>query len=277
MKTILVPTDFSATATNAVHYAYHLARHEGASLVLMHVFHMPYPSNDSAVPAVDFKQLEKSEQLRMEKFIKRIHKTEGDGVTVSGIVKPGLVSDEVKDYCKEHKVNLVVMGITGGGAMKELFIGSNALRLTESKDCDVLIVPQKAKFKEVSCISLATDLKEVDIEKISDTLKHYCKILKAKAEIIHVKNSFTLPDEKRVEKRKQLIKGLGTVKSSVVEPYDEDTSVAIERHIDLNKSGWVAVVHKEHGFFKGLFHKSLTKQLAFHIDIPVLSISQKKK
>ncbi len=41
MKTILVPTDYSAAADNAIEYAAHLSQEMHASIVLLHVFHMP--------------------------------------------------------------------------------------------------------------------------------------------------------------------------------------------------------------------------------------------
>lgn len=277
MKTILVPTDYSAASTNAVHYACKLAKEDNAAVLLFHVFHIPYPSNDMTVPAVNFKQLEKAEHERMEKFIIRLNKDEGEELKITGVVRPGLVADEIKDYCKNHKVSLIAMGISGGGALKEFFIGSNALSVSKNAECDVLIIPAKAKFKKVKCISLASDLVDIDVNTISAVLKHYCTLFGAKAEIINVKNSFTLPKEERIQNRKKIVKALEGVKSEVIQPYEEEAAVAIERHIELKKSDWVAVVHRDHGFFSGLFHKSLTKQLAFHSDIPVLSIHQHKK
>ena len=159
--------------------------------------------------------------------------------------------------------------------MKETLIGSNAIRVSRDANCDVLIVPADAKFGKISCVSLASDLTDIDAESVSETLHHYCKIFGAKAEIIQVKNSFTVPKEERTENRNKIVEGMGHIKTGIVQPYDENTAEAIERHVTLNKSGWLAVIHKDHGFLAGLFHKSLTKQLAFHLEIPILSIHTK--
>ena len=50
MKTILVPTDYSPVADNAVDYAAHLAETEGARVVLFHVFRFAIPTQDTIMP-----------------------------------------------------------------------------------------------------------------------------------------------------------------------------------------------------------------------------------
>jgi nucleotide-binding universal stress UspA family protein len=41
MKTILVPTDFSKNAENALHFAIALAKQQKATLILLHAYQMP--------------------------------------------------------------------------------------------------------------------------------------------------------------------------------------------------------------------------------------------
>src|SRR5690606_19398681 len=44
MKTILVPTDFSKAATNALNYAAALAKKENGRIILLHVYNFVYVS-----------------------------------------------------------------------------------------------------------------------------------------------------------------------------------------------------------------------------------------
>ena len=46
METILVPTDFSRNAENALKYAVDLAKKEGAKIILMHACHNNYINSD---------------------------------------------------------------------------------------------------------------------------------------------------------------------------------------------------------------------------------------
>ena len=45
--------------------------------------------------------------------------------------------------------------------------------------------------------------------------------------------------------------------------------------IDIHKINMLAILNIERGFFEGLFHKSLTKKLSFHLKIPLLALHSK--
>src|ERR1700751_2788397 len=49
MDTILVPTDFSPAADNAVEYAVELAKHFNARIILVHAFSFPVASYEAGV------------------------------------------------------------------------------------------------------------------------------------------------------------------------------------------------------------------------------------
>ncbi|MBC7864223.1 MAG: universal stress protein [Bacteroidia bacterium] len=282
MRTILVPTDYSAVAQNAVNYALHLAKEETnqpngqqTEVILFHVFHIPLPTYDGPVAVVNFAEIEHSENLKMEKLVSKLKSETENEIKISGHVFPGLINDEITDFCSKKHVHLIIMGLTGGGEIKEFFAGSNALSVAKHVQTDVLIIPPKAVYKRIKQISLATDLMEIDVPTVSKTLNYYCMLFGAKAEIVNVKDAFTFPREERKINEKKLLRELANVEHSVFQPYHEDAAEAINIHLRINKSDWLAVIHKDYGFFKNIFHKSLTKQLAFHSDIPVLSINQK--
>jgi nucleotide-binding universal stress UspA family protein len=276
-KTILVPTDYSEISRNAVEYALHLAREERAGILLYHVFHVPLPSHDTPVPIADYPGLEKAEEEKMQKFAVELKKFVGGQVKIRTRCVPGFVQDEINNYCEQKDVHLVVMGISGGGPLKEFFAGSNALGVARHCKSDVLIVPAKAKFRAIKKISLATDLEDLNVEKVSGTLKHYCQLFNARAILVNIKDAFTIPSEERVITREKMMHTLEEVHPTFVQPYHEDASEAIDIHVRIKHSDWLAVVHKDYGFFKNLFHKSLTKELAFHTEVPILSISQREE
>ena len=49
MKTILVPTDFSKNAENAVDYAIHLAKTENAKIILLNAYYVMYLNPESGM------------------------------------------------------------------------------------------------------------------------------------------------------------------------------------------------------------------------------------
>ncbi|NCW88623.1 MAG: universal stress protein [Chitinophagia bacterium] len=66
MKTIIVPTDFSPTATNALHYAIQMAKQIKANLLLVHVYQVPVSYTDAPIVLVSVDELRKSAEARMQ-------------------------------------------------------------------------------------------------------------------------------------------------------------------------------------------------------------------
>ena len=66
MKTIVVPTDFSAISLNAVNYAAELAIVTGTRLMLMHVCMTPVAVNEMIVPAFSVIDLVTAAEERMQ-------------------------------------------------------------------------------------------------------------------------------------------------------------------------------------------------------------------
>lgn len=275
MKTILVPVDYSEVANNAARYAMQLAEAEGARVILFHVFRFAIPTQDTPLPVNTYAEMENYERQRLEKYRKKLEKEFSGKVKVQGVIKPGLASDEIIDWCSDHETHLVVMGITGGTAVKEFFAGSNALRVAKGCDTDVLIVPPNAQFQPIKKISLATDLENIDADSVAHTLKYYCDLFNARLEILNVKEQYSLVTEEEENTLNRLHSGLEGVRHKTKHRTNPDIATEIENHLHYHKSQWLAVVHKDYNFFKGLFHRSITKQLAFHLDIPVLSVNRK--
>src|ERR1700741_4703000 len=103
MKTIIVPTDFSAISNNAIDYAVDLAKATGGSILLFHAYQVPVSMTD--VPIV-------------------------------------LLSiDELEDVCAKVKPFAVVMGTKGATGMERVLFGSTTLTTIRHLSWPVIVVP----------------------------------------------------------------------------------------------------------------------------------------
>ena len=62
MKTIIVPTDFSPIATNAMNFAADMAANIDASVMLFHVYQVPVSMSDVPVVMVSAEELRRSSE-----------------------------------------------------------------------------------------------------------------------------------------------------------------------------------------------------------------------
>jgi nucleotide-binding universal stress UspA family protein len=68
MKTIIVPTDFSPIATNAMNFAADMATNINASLMLLHVYQVPVSMTDVPVVMVSAEELRKSSEAKLQEI-----------------------------------------------------------------------------------------------------------------------------------------------------------------------------------------------------------------
>jgi nucleotide-binding universal stress UspA family protein len=274
IKKILVPTDFSACAENAAKFAGKIAEQFNAEVTLYHIYAIPVV--DPVVPSgsmeLYLKETELAAHNGLKKAIDKFQKA-FPKVTVKGKTKTGYAVHEIITHAKKSKHDLIVMGTTGASGFEELLVGSNTASVLEKAECLVLAVPARSKYTDFKHILYTTDLTMPESRTFS-RLVELAKAFGAAITVLHVKNEmdryFKLSDI-RFENYGKMT-GYNKVK------YDEITSEnvfdAINRYISKGDFDTVAMATHSRGFFDKLFHRSLTKRMAYHTRIPLLSFKK---
>src|ERR1044071_3771416 len=186
MKTILAATDFSDTATNAMNYAFDLAKDTKANLILLHVFQVPLVVSEASIPMINLDEMLNEAELLMQNLVRGFEKSADGKIKVSGRVVQGSVTMKLKEVCTDLKSTLVVMGLHGSNLFERVFIGGASMWALKHLNCPVMIIPPHAKFTSIQKIGLACDMKnvleEIPIEKIKDFVQQF----NAKLHILHV-------------------------------------------------------------------------------------------
>ena len=138
---ILVPTDFTKVADNAMSHAMRLAKHTGAEVYLLHVV-----ANQDETEVTRRKlELEQQRAQAMESEV-RVHK----------LVRVGSIFDDIGDAAAEIDANLIVMGTHGMRGM-QFITGSRALRVITSSNVPFVVV-QERPIKEGGYDSIVVPL-----------------------------------------------------------------------------------------------------------------------
>jgi nucleotide-binding universal stress UspA family protein len=139
MRTILIATDGSPAAREAVEYGLELAEAEHATATLLQV-----------IPPVDWTQLDRGAVIRP--VPDEIEKRRGfaldeaavlaaqHGVTVSFEVVAGVPADEIVAFADNHDVDLTVIGSRGRGAVASALMGSVSQAVVHESRRPVLVV-----------------------------------------------------------------------------------------------------------------------------------------
>jgi nucleotide-binding universal stress UspA family protein len=148
-KRIVLTTDLSDNASEAVPFAIDLAKKYGGAVTLLHVVEdsIYYASAASAEGFV----------VDMEDFSARIQKDREDalkaaaaklstahGVTVTPVLRTGHAAGEIIAYAKEAKPDVVVIATHGRSGFQHLIFGSVAEKVIRLCPVPVLSVRPKA-------------------------------------------------------------------------------------------------------------------------------------
>jgi nucleotide-binding universal stress UspA family protein len=197
MYTILVPTDFSDNARNALNYAAQLAQKMNASIVLLHAYMLPTPVSEVPYMMVNVEEIQKENE---EMARQATEKLQAQGIRASYLVRLGFPSDEIELVTEDQPVDLVVMGMRGKGTL-EKWMGSTTTSAIKKIDTPIIVVPQEASYRELKQVIYATDFSYTVSFHVYDPLLSLLKQFGAQLHIVHVqKNKNEMKDKEIAEK-----------------------------------------------------------------------------
>ncbi len=177
METILVPTDFSAAADNAVNYAVELAKYFDARIVLVNAFPVPVINYEMPFPVEPISAFQKEAEERLEFLRNEIQIKSGNGLDIECVVSMGSPYSVIEETVKNIDPDLIVVGIIGeAGDLKEKIIGSTAVDIARKLEVPTFIIPETAKYHSIHKISFACDLERTEETDLVYVVKFFSKV-----------------------------------------------------------------------------------------------------
>ena len=113
---ILVPTDFSVNAANALDYALAFARHNAVEVHIVHSYSVPYTGSSVMIDISDVLR-EKAEE-EIHNLIQEIrHNHENDEVSITHSCEYGPASEIIASKAENEKVDMIIMGTKGADSV----------------------------------------------------------------------------------------------------------------------------------------------------------------
>jgi nucleotide-binding universal stress UspA family protein len=271
MITILVATDFSTIADNAVEYAAALAKQFHAKLILYNAFMIPVHAANSLINAASFQSLLNENQRKLKDRSDLIGLTYG--IEVGYESSYSFVEDELKDLLLKYEASLVVLGMSTKTLEQDL-LGNTTTAAIKKMKFPVLAVPLGAKFNGMKKVLFACDVLRGVPVKVLEKVKELAVDLDAQVEVFYV--------DERIEELKSnksgilaidvISDGLDGVTYSHKNVRSNAVIREIEKEILIFQAELLIMVPKKYGFWASLVHKSKTRMVASGLNIPLLSI-----
>lgn len=277
MKTILVPTDFSKNALNAVKYAIAYSQETKSKVILFHSY--DEPTSTLNIPMADIhygkQEARQGAEKEMKKLIDSLQKT-NPGLKLKWIVQPGIGSHNIVDYVKENKIPLIIMGTTGQGAVTRAIVGSTTSSVIKNVPCTIIAVPPKAKFNGITKVAVATDLEKDNLVVVNEAVA-FAKYLKAGITFIYVQDLAIFDAEAALEKMIAKLKTQSKYKNiSYYVCRDSNVSDGLDYFIKKQKPDVLSMVTHGWKFPETIWKSSWTDKMSNHTSVPLLIFHTRK-
>ncbi len=273
MRKIVIPSDFSPNALNALKYAVELFKAEECEFHLLHAFAEEVYNDEDAITSETIKEVksnlkekyEKRLQDKVEKFLKHSQNPRHSFNTVASF---GYLIDEINELVNKVKADLVIMGTRGKTNNAQLTFGSNTLQVIKYVQSPVLSIPENYKFQDLNNILFPTnfmlpyqtsELKLVaEIGKSFNADIYMLYISKFKLESLRQKDNFNL------------IKEIFKEKFQYHQVDGEDRAQVINERAEQLNINLLVMVNSRYTYLENILYESTIDKISLYPRIPFM-------
>lgn len=277
MTRILLPTDFSDNAFEAIRYALQTYKEMECTFYLLHTYTPPIYHTEFVLGSPEQIELgdilRESSMNRLEKLKSRLE-DQYPNPKHTFIIHTAFntLLGEIKETVKAKNIDLIVMGTKGATGAKEILFGTHAVHVIRKANCPVIVVPPKFEYEAPKEILFPTDY-EIAYEK-----ERFAPLLsiadeqKARINVMHVRAGYDL-NEVQEKNKAQLGKLLGN-RAIFHEVPDNGIIAAVNEFQLKTKVNLLVMVQNKHTFLERLFIEPVIKKIGFHVTVPFMVIPQ---
>lgn len=279
MKNILIPTDFSENAWNALLYGISFFKKTHCAFYIVHVNSVNTNTSGETAMFLSPDILEESILVESkEKLNKLMSKIEHLPLNVKHEFKPialyGFLTDHIKTQVKEKKIDLIIMGTKGSTGLKSVSIGSNTGDVITKVPCTVLAVPELAVYSGIKEIGFPSDFQLTYDHKILETLKDILLLKKSALRLLYV----SLNNEKlspiQENNKRILMEHYKDIECSFHVVTGKKIDESIQCFTESRNLDMLVMVAKNLNFLERILFRPTVEKISYHTKVPFLVIHE---
>lgn len=276
-KRILIPTDFSENAFNALRYAVGLFEQQECEFLILNSYYLSGMDSDNLlIPEPSKKERHEvaaranNNMERLQRRVASFEENKNHNFTFRAVFGPFFQT--VKQVVEDNGIELVIMGTKGQSDKKTIILGSNAVNLMEKvRSCPIMAIPFDTHFQKPNEIVFPTGFKAKYKADELHMLAEISNITEAPIRVLHIQNKNELSAEQQKNKDR-LTTVLGPAEVSFHKLYDMDVNVGVRAFVLSRESEMIALINRKHNFFGSIFSNPLVKELGMHAKVPLLAM-----
>lgn len=275
-RKILLPTDFSKNAENAINYAIELYKNESCDFYFLNVFHViGFATDNMMVPEIGeivYKSAKESSEKGLLKTLKQFKSKTRSRHHFFTISKYDSLLNSIDRVVEEKNIDMIVMGTKGATNATGILFGSNTVMVMDKeRSCPVLAIPSNVSFTKPKEIVFPTSFQTIYKKEELKHLIDIAKINQAAIRILHIEDEKDL-NEKQEDNKALLEVYFENLDYSFHILHNIELDIALDCFVQSRESDMIAFINKKHSFIDALFNKHLVQELGYKSKVPVLTL-----
>lgn len=281
MRNILIPTDFSDNAMNAVKFALELFKYDKSNIYFLHTYQDEVYELFEGQPSGSIESIIQERQLisdeKLDDILNSVNEIWGNPRhNYHKISSYNSLVDEIDLITDGKDIDIIVMGTKGQTDDRSATFGSNTLQVLKYVSCPVLSIPANYNYTQPKHIAFPTNFlipyKRRELKLLCEMASPYRAVI----DIIYISKSVKLSRRQEDNKRflsEELCKNDLNFKTIANKSIVNAIFTYIkEQHIDM-----LVMVNTRHSFLEHMLFKSTIDEMSLHLDIPFLAMQNIKR
>lgn len=282
MRKILVPTDFSENAMNALKFATDLFKYDVSEFYIMHAYEDDIYADETLLTKNNLKDITtaigKNSEKELNSILQSINTiSPNPRHTYNSISSNNLLIDEADRIVDEQNIDIIIMGTKGKTNNKKLTFGSHTLQVLKYVQCPVLAIPENHKYTQPKHILFPTNYmlpyKRRELKLLCEMVYPYRAVI----DMLYISKSSKLSIRQQDNKgfiKEELCKN--AINFKVVN--SKHIINSIYKYIKENNTNMLVMVNTRHSFLENILYQSTTiDELSLNLDIPFLVLQNMKR
>ena len=274
MRKILIPTEFSENAMNAIKYALELFKYDRSEFIVMHTFADEVYENTMELSRELFEKynekVKQSTDMALQKIIMKMleispnpkHKYEYRSMFSSLV-------DAANDLANKENTDIIVMGTKGETDDRDITFGSQTLQVIKYVKCPVLAVPQEYHNGQIDNILFPTDYfipyKRRELKLVSTIARNFG----AQLNFLHISKSEKL-FHRQMDNKNFLDYCMEQNRCVSTQIVGDDLTTTINNAIEELSIDLLVMVNSRHSYMESLLYRSTIEKIGLQVKTPFL-------
>jgi len=279
MMNILIPTDFSENAQNAIAYALAYFSDVAVDFYILHVSHTHTSTKEEEQELfsdfdTEMQTVQSTSATLREEIRKYQIRSQNPAHSFSPLHENLNLVEAIRKNVIEKEIDYILMGTKGTTKINGGEMGSNTCDVITKVKCPILVIPENAKFNGIKNIAFLTDYNCIYRNKIITRLSETLDLHRSPLRVLHIKAQNTGLTAAQTDNKGFLHYFFKDKKHSFHFVENKDLEIGIQDFVETWDISLVSIVAKNLNLIQRLLLRPAVKSVSYSVNVPFLVLHE---